>query len=146
MDTSVDPRHGKQVLIVEDDPAIREIEELLLQGEGYGVPEAPDGAAGLALLVRNKEALVALVDYRMPHMDGYNLLRTVAADGHRLQRHAYILVTAIRDLISPPFEQLLASHDIPIITKPFDIDTLLDAMAHAQYHLEAGDDWHQAAV
>jgi CheY-like chemotaxis protein len=141
-----DDKDDKQVLVVEDDHAIREIEELLLHAEGYEVLEAPDGVVGLALLARNKGALVALVDYRMPHIDGYELLQAVAAGGNNLQRHAYILVTANRDVISPRFEQLLSSHNIPIVAKPFDIDILLDAVAHAHHSLEAGGSWHVLVV
>ncbi len=139
-------RDDVQVLVVEDDHALRKIEELLLLDEGYEVLEACDGVEGLALLTRSKSALVALVDYRMPHMDGYEVLRAVAADGKDLQRHAYILVTANPDLVSPAFEQLLANHDIPIITKPLNFDALLAAVAHAHHRLETGGSWHTVAM
>jgi hypothetical protein len=65
------------------------------------------------------------------------MLRAVAGDGASLQRHAYVLGTANRDLISPAFARLLAEHHIPIMDKPFDMDTLLHTIteAHDQMRL-----------
>jgi CheY-like chemotaxis protein len=125
----------EQVLVIEDDPDIRHIVRWLLEDEGYAVLEAPDGAVGLRLLARTHEALIALVDYRMPHMDGFEMLRAVAGDGMGLKRHVYVLVTADRDLISPAFARLLAEHHIPILDKPFDMDTLLHTITEAHDHM-----------
>jgi two-component system KDP operon response regulator KdpE len=134
------PADEGRVLVVEDDPQIREVVRMLLEEEGYEVIEAPDGAAGLTLLARTQGSLVALVDYRMPRMDGFTMLREIAKDGTLLKRHAYVLVTANRDLISPKFEELLTVLAIPIVTKPFDIDSLLSAVAEARNSLAAGDE------
>ena len=128
-----------RVLVVEDDPEIREVMRELLEYEGYHVLEAPDGAAGLSLLARSQNCLVALVDYRMPYMDGYDLLQEMARDGSELQRHAYVLVTANRDLISPTFENLLASYHIPIVTKPFEIEALITIVAQARQMLRSDE-------
>ena|SRR5579871_6139664 len=136
MATTTDDGH---VLVVDDDPGIRESVRFLLEDEGYTVEEAPDGVAGLSLLARSPEALIALVDYRMPRMDGQQLLDRVADDTKVLKRHAYVLFTANRDLLSPKFNQLLAARHIPIIEKPFEIDTLLNVVAHAHEELAESD-------
>lgn len=128
-------RDDGHVLVVDDDPGIRESVRLLLEDEGYTVEEAPDGAVGLRLLARSPDALIALVDYRMPLVDGQELLRTVADDTKLLKRHTYVLFTANRDLLSPKFKQLLTAHHIPVMEKPFEIDTLLDTVAHAHEEL-----------
>lgn len=123
---------GGAVLIIEDDPDIRESMRLLLEDEGYEVFDAEHGAAGLAMLYQAVHALVALVDYRMPVMDGAELLRLVAADGVELRRHAFVLVTANSDLLPRELARALTSLAVPTLNKPFDIDVLLVAVRRAQ--------------
>jgi CheY-like chemotaxis protein len=125
-----------QVVVIEDDPVIRQVEHQLLEDEGYTVLEAPDGAVGLSLLTHAGESVVALVDYCMPTMDGYTMLQAVANDGEDLRRHAYVLVTANRDLMPSAFWRLLATQHIPIVNKPFTIDELLERVAEARGQLE----------
>jgi CheY-like chemotaxis protein len=128
-------RTDDQVLVVDDDPDIRQVLREALEDAGYEVLEAPDGAVGLQLLARAEEALVTLVDYRMPQMDGYTLLRAVTDGGAELRRHAYVLVTANRAHLPPAFKQLLASYHIPIVDKPFDLDTMLTMVDAARDQL-----------
>jgi two-component system, OmpR family, response regulator len=63
-----------QILIVDDDPHIRELLRLLLQNEGFETREAGDGVEALALLESAKADLVIL-DIMMPNMDGWTLCR-----------------------------------------------------------------------
>jgi two-component system, OmpR family, response regulator len=63
-----------QILIVDDDPHIRELLRLLLQNEGFEIREAGDGVEALALLESAKADLVIL-DIMMPNMDGWTLCR-----------------------------------------------------------------------
>ncbi|MBE2248291.1 MAG: response regulator [Myxococcus sp.] len=73
------PRPVTQVLVAEDDEAIRGLIEKLLAREGYKVLTAPDGAAALALIERFPiDAVVSDID--MPRLDGWGLLRTLRAD------------------------------------------------------------------
>jgi hypothetical protein len=60
---------GARVLLVEDDPALREVVEAALGGEGYEVLAAPDGAAGLALAAGARPpAGAVLLDLPLPLM------------------------------------------------------------------------------
>jgi two-component system, OmpR family, response regulator len=63
-----------RILIVDDDPHIRELIGLLLRAEGFDVVEAADGVEALARLERVKADLVIL-DIMMPNMDGWELCR-----------------------------------------------------------------------
>jgi two-component system, OmpR family, response regulator len=63
-----------QILIVDDDPHIRELLRLLLKNEGFEIREAGDGVEALALLESAKADLVIL-DIMMPNMDGWTLCR-----------------------------------------------------------------------
>jgi len=126
------------VLVVEDDKDIRESMRLILEGEGYRVLEAPDGAAGLAFLQQSLFALVVLVDFRMPRMDGIAKLHEVAKHDSLARRHVYVLVTANYDQLPPGDAALIASLAICTVKKPFDVDVLLSAVARACDALPAG--------
>lgn len=119
------------VLVVDDDAAIRETLRELLEDAGYHVREAADGAAALRALRASKERLVALVDLKMPRMDGHELLGTVATDPDLARRHAYILVTANADTQTLAFARLLTRLSVPIVAKPFEIDDILKLVAAA---------------
>lgn len=60
------------ILIVDDDPHIRELLRFYLQKEGYKVVEADDGEEALKLLEAERIQL-AIVDIMMPNIDGYQL-------------------------------------------------------------------------
>jgi len=62
------------ILVVDDDPHIRELVRHFLQNEGLAVHEAADGAEALAKLESVKASLVIL-DIMMPNMDGWQLCR-----------------------------------------------------------------------
>lgn len=123
------------VLIVEDNEDIREALRDLLEDETYAVLEASDGLAGLALVRASQVALVVLVDYMMPRMDGFALMREAADDPLLLAHHAFILLTANDDRLPLAFVALLQALRTPIIGKPFELQDLLDAVTMAQQGL-----------
>ena len=63
-----------KLLIVDDDPHIRELVRLFLEKEGFEVYEAGDGFEALTLLEKVKTDMVIL-DIMMPNMDGWELCR-----------------------------------------------------------------------
>jgi len=65
-----------RILIVDDDPLIRETSQLILAKKGY---EVRTGADGFAALVELRSALPDLIicDLRMPNMNGFELLSVV---------------------------------------------------------------------
>jgi DNA-binding response OmpR family regulator len=107
------------VLIVEDDPAIRRLEKMVLEREGYHVDVAGDGVeAVLKLGVIDYDVII--LDLMMPNLDGFTFLNTLAAnEPERLTR---IIVTSaaspgvIRErMLEKPFD---------VLPKPFDIQDL----------------------
>ena len=68
------------ILLVEDDPDIRELMAHALGASGYRVHVAADGTAGLALFTRHRAEIAAVVsDVAMPGINGYLLLRAIRA-------------------------------------------------------------------
>nr|WP_082063323.1 response regulator transcription factor [Paenibacillus sp. IHBB 10380] len=59
------------ILVVDDDPEIRDVLHMYLRNEGYLVLEAEDGVQALGILQREKIHLIIL-DVMMPHLDGIN--------------------------------------------------------------------------
>ena len=69
-------RPGEVVLVVEDEPTVREVACETLRGLGYKVAEAADAAAALALLGRGIPVTALFTDLAMPgHLDGIALAR-----------------------------------------------------------------------
>lgn len=63
-----------KILIVDDDPHIRQLAKVFLQNEGYSIYEAGDGIEALSRLESVKMDMVIL-DIMMPNMDGWELCR-----------------------------------------------------------------------
>src|SRR5207302_4549331 len=75
-------QHGskaRSILVVDDDPAIREIVSTTLKLEGYETMTAADGVMALELLTRTRFH-VLILDAVMPRMDGLTVLRTIRSD------------------------------------------------------------------
>jgi CheY-like chemotaxis protein len=126
------------VLLVEDDQDIRDTLRMALEDEGYVVSVAEDGIEALKLLRRSVESLVVTLDLRMPRLNGDALLRHLSKREHLPAQHTYLLVTANRELLSAASLRLLKRMDVPVVSKPFDLNDLLDLVAHAAHSLGAG--------
>ena len=68
------------VLVVDDEPMVREVVARYLERDGVRVHEASDGDQAVAWLAANHPALVVL-DVMLPGVDGLSLLRRLRADG-----------------------------------------------------------------
>jgi DNA-binding response OmpR family regulator len=100
------------VLVVDDEPIVREVVISYLEREGYRTLEASDGDTARELIEREKPGLVVL-DVMLPGMDGLELCRWVRA-------HAdlpVILVTARGDEVDRIVGLELGADDY--VTKPF---------------------------
>src|SRR3974390_2826742 len=107
------------VLIVDDESAIRESLQTVLELEGYAVDTAGDGAEGLARLAERPYDLV-LLDFAMPERDGIEVLREIRERDSDL---AVIMITAygtVENAVNAM--QAGATNFIP---KPWDNEKLL---------------------
>ncbi len=136
---------GARALIVEDDRDIRDVLTGALSDEGFSVTQAVDGVEALRILESSDEPLVVLLDLVMPRMSGIEVLQAVAsaaqvsAPDHRLAMHAYVLVTANRELVPAPLVQLVTPLEIAIVDKPFQLEDLLDIVHAASRRLHPDD-------
>lgn len=65
------------ILIVDDDPDIREVLSVLLGSEGYEVLKAEDGQSALKAVRDNKNTDLIILDIMMPEMDGVEVCRRI---------------------------------------------------------------------
>jgi len=70
---------GPCVLVIDDDPSVRELMQRSLSKEGFRVEAAADGQTGLTLARQLRPAVITL-DVMMPHMDGWSVLGALKAD------------------------------------------------------------------
>jgi CheY-like chemotaxis protein len=112
------------VLIVEDDPAIREMLVAVLEDEGYHVATAEHGQAALDYLARTAERPRAiLLDLMMPTMNGWQF-REVQRRTPGIADIPVIVLSAIARLDDERVQLDVAA----TITKPVDIPTLLETI------------------
>lgn len=106
----------RSVLIVEDDPAIREALQSVLESEGHTAHTAANGGEALALLRRIARPQLILLDLMMPVMSGWELLGLLRADPE-FSSIPVVVVSA-----APPKGELAASR---VLKKPIEVNTLL---------------------
>jgi len=112
------------VLVVDDDPAIREALDRALRLEGFGVSTQPDGRGALAS-VGERAPDVMVLDVMMPGLSGVEVVRRMRAGGHELP----ICVLSARDELVDRVEGLRAGAD-DYLVKPFELEELV-ARLHA---------------
>ena len=117
-----------RALVVDDSRFIRNYLHSLFAEHGVECVEAADGKQGLACLRADGPFSVALVDWNMPVMSGYEMLQAARAD-HSLDDTRIVMVTteAENDHIEAA---LLAGAD-EYIVKPFDESGLFDKLRMA---------------
>jgi len=110
---------GPRVLVVDDEPALRDSLDRALRAEGYDVETAPDGLVALERLdAREPDAVV--LDVLMPGLDGLETMRRLRAAGSRVP----ILMLTARDSVGDRVAGLDAGADDYVI-KPFALEELL---------------------
>jgi CheY-like chemotaxis protein len=124
-----------RVLVVDDDEPIRDTLRVLLEENDHIVHEASSGEAALDILRATSDRFVVLLDLIMPGLDGVGVLQAVYADSRLSVQHAYILVSAGGAGDIARAEPLLATLQGSVVNKPFDMDTLLDAVDAAARRL-----------
>ena len=106
------------VLVVEDDPNIRELLQLYLEKEGYAVTLATDGGQGLEKFRAIQPNLV-LLDVMMPVMDGWEVCKAIREEGST----PVIMLTAKGETVDKVMGLKAGADDY--VTKPFEMKELL---------------------
>ncbi|MEW1656870.1 MULTISPECIES: response regulator transcription factor [unclassified Streptomyces] len=111
--------HPARILIVDDEPAVREALQRSLAFEGYGTDQAVDGLDAVEKVAAYDPELIVL-DVLMPRMDGLTAARRLRAGGVTVP----ILMLTARDTVGDRVTGLDAGAD-DYLVKPFELDELL---------------------
>ena len=111
-----------RILVIDDDPSIRQVVDYALTDEGYEVDLAPNGEAALAAIARQHPDVI-LLDMKMPVMDGWEFARRYR---ERYDHRAPIVaVTAAQDAAQRGAD--VGAEDY--LAKPFDLAALVECIA-----------------
>ncbi|GAA2252185.1 MULTISPECIES: response regulator transcription factor [Kitasatospora] len=108
-----------RILVVDDEPALRDALESSLAFEGYDVTTATDGYEALNAVERERPDLV-LLDIMMPRMDGLTAVRRMRGRGDAVP----VLMLTARDAVGDRVTGLDVGAD-DYLAKPFELDELL---------------------
>jgi excisionase family DNA binding protein len=113
-------REGPRVLVVDDDPQVRELVRVNLELEGYTVREAGSAAEGMQALAEEVPDLI-LLDVMMPQVDGWEMLR------HVQEQHGPGGIPVVMFSGKAEAGEEAASRGAQgFIGKPFDLQRLID--------------------
>jgi two-component system, cell cycle sensor histidine kinase and response regulator CckA len=106
---------GGTVLVVEDEDALRANIRRLLEGHGYQVVEAPNGASALQVLENPTGQPISLVltDLRMPVMDGRQLASALA------RKRPSLPIVFMSGFTAQLMDLRLVSPNLVFLAKPF---------------------------
>ena len=126
-----EPTGDKQiVLVIDDDPAQRDLLTRFLEREGFAVRVAADGRSGMEL-ARSIRPRAILLDVMMPQMDGWAVLSAIKADAE-IEHTPVVMVTFVNE---PGLSEYLGATET--VLKPVEWNRLKHVMERFRH--DAGD-------
>lgn len=122
----------KKIMVVDDEPSLRDLVELVLKREKYEVATASDGKSALALADTFKPDLI-LLDIMLPDISGHEVCKQLCLN----KKIPTIMLTAKHEVIDKVLGLELGADDY--VTKPFEIMELLariKALLRRSNHVE----------
>jgi two-component system alkaline phosphatase synthesis response regulator PhoP len=113
---------ARQILVVEDDPDIRNLVSTVLKRAGYEVKTAEDGRRAVALIDGEPPVDVVLLDCMMPHVGGIEVLGHLRAKPEWTRTHVFMLTSEADDVT---VQAALAGGADDYFLKPFRPPVLL---------------------
>ena len=128
-----------KVLVADDEPALRKLLKTNMELEGYETLEASNGAEVLECVERDNPDII-LLDIMMPVMDGWEVMTALAANPEYSQKVILVSAKASDDAQLQGWE--LGADEY--ITKPFDLDSLLQRVRDVAARSEAESEARRA--
>jgi len=115
---------NNMVVLVDDEPNIRETVAFILEAEGVEVETGSDGVEGLEA-VRRCRPKVVLLDVMMPRMDGYEVCKAIRNDADL--NGVFVMILTARGQKSDEEKALEVGADL-YMSKPFDDEVVLQVI------------------
>src|SRR5438132_10707265 len=119
----------RNVLVVDDDVALRGLFTRLFSRKGFSVDCAPDGRVAFDQLSRHNYSVI-LLDLMMPEVNGFELLERLERDSPALLERVIVMTGASQRFV----EKIDTSRVWGLIRKPFDLDNLLSSTLACAEH------------
>jgi CheY-like chemotaxis protein len=115
---------GRQIMVVDDDLAIRVLLQAVLRRMKFEVTLAEDGADALDKLARNGSYDLILLDLMMPRVNGYEFIERIRERYPERRPHIIVFTAAgKRGVDKIPVDSVCNS-----ILKPFDLDRFIEIL------------------
>jgi CheY-like chemotaxis protein len=112
------------VLVIDDDPSVREVMRYLLASFGYDCQTAADGARGLARFDQGGWDIV-VTDLAMPEMSGWEVAEAIR------RRSPTTPIVLITGMIDSEVMRRADERGLPVVPKPFRVEMLRMVVAKA---------------
>ena len=112
---------SRKILVVDDEPIIRDMMVDILSLEGYPIDTARHGLEAMEIL-RGEESYLVFLDVMMPVLDGKEVCAILEAEPHLRNRHVIVLMSAVDKLAE--VSSLIKNVDATI-PKPFSVDDVV---------------------
>ncbi len=115
--------HPRSILVVDDDPVIRDMMVDILELEGYTVRLARNGLDALDIL-RGDEPYLVFLDLMMPVLNGKELCQILDVEPEIRARHSIVLMSAMDKM-----DEALTLNVDALMPKPFSVDDVVRIIA-----------------
>lgn len=112
-------------LVVDDSRAMRSIMKRILEKLNFQISEASNGLEALDVLKVNEDIDIALVDWNMPEMNGYEFVRAVRAD--ETYRKMWLMMVTTETDMSQVVKAMTAGAN-EYVMKPFTDEVIIDKL------------------
>ncbi len=121
---------GLKVLVVDDEPDLKDLVVSEIQFHGAMVFDAAGGNEALELL-KSHSFHVVISDLRMPKGDGFNLLKQIRAADPKIP--VVVMMTGFSDYTE---QQLLDTGAMEVLYKPFALSSLIELLSKVKANLK----------
>jgi CheY-like chemotaxis protein len=112
----------RKILVVDDDPIIRDMMKDILYFEGYSISAARNGYEALQML-RGEQDFLVFLDILMPGMSGKELCAALEAEPQLRKRHIIVLMSALDNL-----EEARSLDADGVLQKPFLVEDVINTL------------------
>lgn len=111
------------VLLVDDEELVREVTAMTLEDSNFIVSAASNGKDALELYAKNSGITAAIVDFSMPEMTGYELMKRLRELNPTL---GLVMISGLN--MTPEVQTMQKSGGLEFLSKPFENNGLLRAL------------------